>query len=1255
MGNYNPHRPTILGQEWVGIRSEPYPVDQTVERGYTFVLETNTTVVSGSYFVDDLPPNNGYKAIGMAVYQTGEEALSGPVKKVTIPVDNVVLTPNGADGLSNIVGGGTAVQALASPSDGAYIVIQGDIEVELNFDTAAYNTELTGKRILDVNLVYAFAVTFNAPENFPLFQSFVRGPGGTSFDVNYGSFPPLATSPSTIPQLERLNLGNTNLWLATLGGVVGGQRFPWRNDDIQRFENGATNELMWVLDMDSFGAIPTNDVAAYLCYAALEVVYCEETRLLFGSKGQALQSSEFYTTAITEGQNVVQLRAVDTFSAAGRTLTPGEYTVVVTQAYLGNNVYNIGGNPDLKALRQTEALPSHRGVQVALTTTPGQTFARSEIDVIPQLSLHTASAVVTGVHAYGELVPGTTYGSVEVQPDVVQRSGGAAVAYPQVRFYARRYGETNVPLMLQSTTQATWLVRITAEDFDALPEIVDGWREVTLRFPDAATPTFSDAGTTHTWRWAATGLDAGSRWDVLIPYGPSATSGPYDTSNATYGRATAFTSVGSDIFFGDADATLIFSQDPPAVTGLAVEVLAQSLEPIGEECDLAACVPTALYYHHLTWDARDVLDLFDDRTETTGWHEAPSGQEWTHTNGTPDDYLVTDGSGDMVIDSVNTVYFSLIEASAFNVEVRTRLRLDFVPSGNSVTARVVGRVEDVNNYYEAQLVVTTAGVATLRLTKRVGGTASDISATVTLDGTHAAGDAWNIALRCEADHVLGMAWKEGYPDPLAWQVVGNVLPGDALTGTQTGVAFRAEAGFSGGTVTAHWEEFSATDSDLSGFELQRQDDLDDADEWNTIVRSTGTAVREFNDYEARVGVESRYRIRTLNALDFEGPWSEGTTSALDLPGGSGNFATSPDDASLDVTGDLDLRARIAPDDWTPSADQAIVAKSNPAGNQRQYHLVLRSTGALRLTWSTDGTSGGTTDADSTVATGFADGSTHWVRATLATATGTVKFYTSDDGVVWTQLGSTLTYAPTSIFAGTAPANVGARSGGVTDVFAGLIYSAQIRSGIDGTVVADPRFDQQPLGTTSFTDSTGKVWTINGTAVIVRFPSAAAGTSTLPAPGVAGAGDGNSVLIFTTNERQDGSSNLAYTMVWNGDVTEEFAYREARSVQLHELYRRDFPVAFRPLERGGESFARDLLVQNAAVPSGLLRDGFRSLRDLAWDDVSYVCVRDELGDRWFATVLVPSGSVRRNRRLYVARVEVIEVSDVPSAVDPAVES
>ena len=197
------------------------------------------------------------------------------------------------------------------------------------------------------------------------------------------------------------------------------------------------------------------------------------------------------------------------------------------------------------------------------------------------------------------------------------------------------------------------------------------------------------------------------------------------------------------------------------------------------------------------------------------------------------------------------------------------------------------------------------------------------------------------------------------------------------------------------------------------------------------------------------------------------------------------------------------------------------------------------------------------------------------------------------------------------------------------------------------------------GQTSFRDYEARVGIQSSyrirTLDFYEFPGPWSSTTTvtLPAIGVSGGSclQNGHLLIFTTNEIQDGSSNLAYSSVWmDTQVVEDFGFAEAGFVQMQAMYNRDFFTAFRPNERGGERFSRTVLVQAAAISPPTLGD-FRSLRDMAWDDVSYICVRDEDGNRWFATVMVPSGQVLRDRRLYLAPVDIVEVTDTPSEVDP----
>src|SRR3990167_8959685 len=149
---------------------------------------------------------------------------------------------------------------------------------------------------------------------------------------------------------------------------------------------------------------------------------------------------------------------------------------------------------------------------------------------------------------------------------------------------------------------------------------------------------------------------------------------------------------------------------------------------------------------------------------------------------------------------------------------------------------------------------------------------------------------------------------------------------------------------------------------------------------------------------------------------------------LSLPGSAGNNASTPDTAGNSIVGDMDIRMKLAADDWTPATQAMLFTKWQAgAAANRQFALSLNTDGTLILYWSADGSAG--LNAASTAAVGAANGSIKWVRATIDVDNGAVgrdiKFYTSDDGTTWTQLGTTVTQAGvTSIFNSTQLLRIG---------------------------------------------------------------------------------------------------------------------------------------------------------------------------------------------------------------------------------------
>jgi hypothetical protein len=214
---------------------------------------------------------------------------------------------------------------------------------------------------------------------------------------------------------------------------------------------------------------------------------------------------------------------------------------------------------------------------------------------------------------------------------------------------------------------------------------------------------------------------------------------------------------------------------------------------------------------------------------------------------------------------------------------------------------------------------------------------------------------------------------------------------------------------------------------------------------------------------------------------------------LDLPSISTlDYAETPDTAALDITGDIDVRADLTLANWLPPATDSpatteMMGKFGQAG-QRSWFIGARG-GRLYFEWSADGTN--TIGASSTIPPVIPGSGRLAIRAWLDVDNGsggwTVRFYTAANlDAPWTQLGDPVSGSGvTSIFNSTA----GLRLGNATPIgFSmplGRAHAAEIRSGAWGTVVAQPRFNQQTVGTTSFADSAGRTWTLNGNTAITN--------------------------------------------------------------------------------------------------------------------------------------------------------------------------
>lgn len=197
----------------------------------------------------------------------------------------------------------------------------------------------------------------------------------------------------------------------------------------------------------------------------------------------------------------------------------------------------------------------------------------------------------------------------------------------------------------------------------------------------------------------------------------------------------------------------------------------------------------------------------------------------------------------------------------------------------------------------------------------------------------------------------------------------------------------------------------------------------------------------------------RYRKWNDTTQTFDAPIAltpEGTKRGVQIAAtGVGSEISGPN-----ITGDIEIDVNLTHPSWASGVTQ-VVAHKWTNDSQRSWIFYLTSTGNPRFEWYTDGvTSGG--NKISTAAVPFANGTNGWIRVAFDVDNGAgghdVKFYTSTDGVTWTQLGTTITTAgATSVFAGTSQYSWGYR-GGARLSGNTIIHEIRIKNGLNGYAV-----------------------------------------------------------------------------------------------------------------------------------------------------------------------------------------------------------
>lgn len=211
-------------------------------------------------------------------------------------------------------------------------------------------------------------------------------------------------------------------------------------------------------------------------------------------------------------------------------------------------------------------------------------------------------------------------------------------------------------------------------------------------------------------------------------------------------------------------------------------------------------------------------------------------------------------------------------------------------------------------------------------------------------------------------------------------------------------------------------------------------------------------------------------------------------SGLNTVAATGNYAQAPASGVLNLANgaDLDVIVKATKADWTtaPGSLGGFVVRDDGAG--RHWAFSMNSTGGL--TFDAFNAAGTQFTYVSSVATGLAANATKWLRATLDTDNGSAgsdaKFYMSDDGVTWTQLGTTVTRSVVATWpSSTQPILVGAYRPALYPLGIGTIHRAIVKNGIGGTTVFDADFENATPFVSAFTESAlgAPVYVVSSTA------------------------------------------------------------------------------------------------------------------------------------------------------------------------------
>jgi hypothetical protein len=619
MGNYNPNYPTVVGNELAPVALDPVTIDTASAFGYTMPTTAGDVRIARVLMTQPPPGQARRKVLTVEVYREPDTApATGRMKKILVPVTSGAT----ATGAISFTGGAVSYpDALNNPTDVKGVLFTGPLAgARLYFDTSPANVKLhaalLNNRIVDVSVRYAIAGQFQLYNN-PMSMSLERASSSTVLLMDDALQGTVSVAGGTVPRRSRLGDYNP-FWNTTIDPNTTMQRAPWRAlntggtfTGLEAMQLAAPGNISVRFDSAS-GIVPATP-AFTLHYCALEITYAFEGREAAGGLD--------LTNGLTTGDELyyADIPLYSIASGNGFPWSPiaaREVAVMVGQAVVGatSQTFTMPVSVD-RLLPSHDTFRGHRAVTMRKTIRAGEQWTGEEGDSLPAVALYSSTSVFDATTIY----PGSqVYVAPLVSPIDAFTSLGEAyavlpdnfpgISFTHIRFYARRAALTETPLLVRRTNNSNVptgpQASITVEEFDALPEVANGWKEVTLELSAPAVAAGSGV-----FRWGFTSsTDTDSPWEMLgadaNPYREAA--GAY--SGATYGGSTAAFARVQDTSDLNADYSFMMIQELDVPADFAVSPAVQDLVVVDEYCGVPVeAMPTGIRFFELSWDALNDL------------------------------------------------------------------------------------------------------------------------------------------------------------------------------------------------------------------------------------------------------------------------------------------------------------------------------------------------------------------------------------------------------------------------------------------------------------------------------------------------------------------------------------------------------------------------------------------------------------------------------------------------------------------------